>query len=92
MFPDVPSEPQLSPQDEDYLVIDFSTGADRVGGQGQGRRVVSEMEWNLLIEEIRRARSLLGRSCQLCASYQSQLQKVSGHVLLVVGLTLPHLR
>ncbi|XP_050711995.1 rab GTPase-binding effector protein 1-like isoform X2 [Eriocheir sinensis] len=75
VFPDVPGEPQLSPQDEDYLVIDFSAGADRLGVHGQGRRVVSEMEWNLLNEEIRRARSRLGRSCQLCASYQSQLQK-----------------
>lgn len=91
MFPDVPGEPQLSPQDEDYLVIDFSPGADRLGVHGQGRRVVSEMEWNLLNEEIRRARSRLGRSCQLCASYQSQLQKVGGeditHVCLELGLT-----
>lgn len=94
MFPDVPLEPPLSPQD-DYLVIDFSAGADTVGGQAQGRRVVSEMEWNLLNEEIRRARSRLGRSCQLCASYQSQLQKVSGeaidYVLPAIWLSCPHL-
>lgn len=77
MFPAVPGEPQLSPQDEDYITIDISAGANRVGMQGQGRRVVSEMEWNMLNEEIRRARSRLGRSCQLCSSYQSQLQKVS---------------
>lgn len=75
VFPDAPGETPLTPQDEDYLVIDFSPSADLRGGQGQGRRVVSEAEWNMLHEEIRRARSHMGRSCQLCTSYQSQLQK-----------------
>ena len=77
VFPDAPGETPLTPQDEDYLVIDFSPSADTMSsGQGQGRRVVSEAEWNMLHEEIRRARSHMGRSCQLCTSYQSQLQKV----------------
>lgn len=80
VFPDAPGETPLTPQDEDYLVIDFSPGADTGSGQGQGRRVVSEVEWNLLHEEIRRARSRMGRSCQLCTSYQSQLQKVGSLV------------
>ncbi|XP_045121042.1 rab GTPase-binding effector protein 1-like isoform X2 [Portunus trituberculatus] len=75
VFPDAPGETPLTPQDEDYLVIDFSPSADARSGQGQGRRVVSEAEWNMLHEEIRRARSHMGRSCQLCTSYQSQLQK-----------------
>ncbi|KAK8376557.1 hypothetical protein O3P69_009875 [Scylla paramamosain] len=75
VFPDAPGETPLTPQDEDYLVIDFSPSADSRSGQGQGRRVVSEVEWNMLHEEIRRARSHMGRSCQLCTSYQSQLQK-----------------
>ena len=76
VFPEAPGEAPLSPQDEDYLVIDFSSGVNTGMVQGQGRRVVSEVEWNMLHEEIRRARSRMGRSCQLCASYQSQLQKV----------------
>ncbi|KAG7166856.1 Rab GTPase-binding effector protein 1-like [Homarus americanus] len=73
------SESLLSPGDEEYMIVEFNSsgsgGPSGMSGVGSGRRVVSEAEWNLLHEEIRRARSKMGRSCQLCASYQTQLQK-----------------
>ncbi|XP_071544264.1 rab GTPase-binding effector protein 1-like isoform X1 [Panulirus ornatus] len=73
------SESLVSPGEDDYLVVDFSSSASGglgpSSGVGSGRRVVSEAEWNLLNEEIRRARSRMGRSCQLCTTYQTQLQK-----------------
>ncbi|XP_064090449.1 rab GTPase-binding effector protein 1-like isoform X2 [Macrobrachium nipponense] len=71
------SEPVVSPEDDDYIVVDFSggSGAGVISGGGGGRRVVSETEWNLLNEEIRKARLRMGRSCQLCTNYQTMMQK-----------------
>nr|XP_053627273.1 rab GTPase-binding effector protein 1-like isoform X3 [Cherax quadricarinatus] len=74
------SESLMSPAEDDYMAIEFlpNYGVGQSGSLGVmgGRRVVSEAEWNLLNEEIRRARSRIGRSCQLCGTYQTQLQKV----------------
>ncbi|KAK3884811.1 hypothetical protein Pcinc_010939 [Petrolisthes cinctipes] len=76
-----PSEPLLSPGEDEDLAVELpSSGVGGLGGQvglgGSGRRVVSEAEWNLLHEEIRRARLRFGRSCQLCAANQTNLHKV----------------
>lgn len=70
------SESILTPGDDDYVTIDLAVGGGSGTGSTGSRRVVSEVEWNLLNEEIRRARSRIGRSCQLCSNYQTQLQKV----------------
>ncbi|KAK7080238.1 Zinc ion binding [Halocaridina rubra] len=72
------SETAVSPEEDEYIAVDFSAGSigGIIGGTTGGRRVVSEIEWNLLNEEIRRARLRMGRSCQLCANYQTQLQKI----------------
>ncbi|KAK2172041.1 hypothetical protein NP493_998g00053 [Ridgeia piscesae] len=39
-----------------------------------GRRLVSEKEWDLLQKELKAAREKLGRSCDMCSNYESQLQ------------------
>ncbi|XP_069971075.1 rab GTPase-binding effector protein 1 isoform X2 [Penaeus vannamei] len=70
------SESILTPGDDDYVTIDLAAGGGSGTGSTGSRRVVSEVEWNLLNEEIRRARSRIGRSCQLCSNYQTQLQKI----------------
>ncbi|XP_037803987.1 rab GTPase-binding effector protein 1-like [Penaeus monodon] len=70
------SESILTPGDDDYVTIDLAVGGGSGTGSTGSRRVVSEVEWNLLNEEIRRARSRIGRSCQLCSNYQTQLQKI----------------
>lgn len=41
-----------------------------------GKRLVSEKEWQLLEEEVRRAREKLGQPCQMCSNYELQLQQV----------------
>lgn len=76
-----PSEPLMSPGEDEDLAVELpGVGVGGMSSQsglaGSGRRVVSEAEWNLLHEEIRRARSRFGRSCQLCAANQANLQKV----------------
>lgn len=82
----------MSPgEDEDPAVelpgVGVGTGgmSGQSGLAGSGRRVVSEAEWNLLHEEIRRARLRFGRSCQLCAANQANLQKVITIVMFVIS-------
>ncbi|XP_035213175.1 rab GTPase-binding effector protein 1-like isoform X2 [Stegodyphus dumicola] len=41
-----------------------------------GKRLVSETEWQLLEEELRRAREKLGQPCEMCCNYELQLQQV----------------
>ncbi|XP_067138321.1 rab GTPase-binding effector protein 1-like [Centruroides vittatus] len=41
-----------------------------------GKRLVSEKEWQLLEEEVRRAREKLGQPCQMCSNYELQLQQL----------------
>lgn len=40
----------------------------------EGKRLVSEREWQLLQDEIRSARKKLGRPCSMCSNYEAQLQ------------------
>lgn len=42
----------------------------------EGRRVVSEKEWELLQQELKSAREKLGRPCDMCNNYEAQLQSV----------------
>ncbi|XP_022242790.1 rab GTPase-binding effector protein 1-like isoform X2 [Limulus polyphemus] len=41
-----------------------------------GKRLVSEKEWLLLEEEVKRAREKMGRSCEMCSNYELQLQQI----------------
>lgn len=41
-----------------------------------GKRLVSESEWQLLEEELRKAREKLGQPCEMCNNYELQLQQV----------------
>ncbi|KAL5016860.1 hypothetical protein ScPMuIL_006449 [Solemya velum] len=42
----------------------------------EGRRLVSEKEWELLQQEVKSAREKLGRPCDMCSNYEAQLQTV----------------
>ncbi|KAK2142195.1 hypothetical protein LSH36_986g00042 [Paralvinella palmiformis] len=41
-----------------------------------GKRLVSEKEWDMMQKEVRTAREKLGRPCELCHNYESQLQSL----------------
>ncbi|XP_033747222.1 rab GTPase-binding effector protein 1-like [Pecten maximus] len=41
-----------------------------------GRRLVSQKEWDLLQQQLREAREKLGRPCDMCNNYEAQLQGV----------------
>ncbi|XP_068218587.1 rab GTPase-binding effector protein 1-like isoform X2 [Palaemon carinicauda] len=71
------NESVMSPEEDEYISVDFSGGLPGgvITGVLGGRRVVSEAEWNLLNEEIRKARLRMGRSCQLCTNYQTMMHK-----------------
>ncbi|XP_041347678.1 rab GTPase-binding effector protein 1-like [Gigantopelta aegis] len=42
----------------------------------EGKRLVSDKEWRLLQEEMKTAREKLGRPCDMCTNYETQLQTV----------------
>lgn len=42
----------------------------------EGRRIVSEKEWDLLQQQLKNAREKLGRPCDMCNNYEAQLQSV----------------
>ncbi|XP_064612517.1 rab GTPase-binding effector protein 1-like isoform X2 [Liolophura sinensis] len=42
----------------------------------EGRRIVSEKEWELLQRELKASREKLGRPCDMCSNYEAQLQSV----------------
>ncbi|GAB1603833.1 GTPase-binding effector 1-like isoform X2 [Argonauta hians] len=46
----------------------------------EGRRVVSEKEWELLQQELKSAREKLGRPCDMCNNYEAQLQSVQAQL------------
>ncbi|XP_042898000.1 rab GTPase-binding effector protein 1 isoform X3 [Parasteatoda tepidariorum] len=41
-----------------------------------GKRLVTESEWQLLEEELKRAREKSGQPCEMCSNYELQLQQV----------------
>lgn len=41
-----------------------------------GRRLVSQKEWDLLQQQLQEAREKLGRPCDMCNNYEAQLQGV----------------
>nr|XP_037288274.1 rab GTPase-binding effector protein 1-like isoform X3 [Rhipicephalus microplus] len=45
-------------------------------GLGVGKRVVSDKEWRLLEEELKRLRERLCQPCEMCSNYELQLQQV----------------
>lgn len=46
----------------------------------EGRRMVSEKEWELLQQELKSAREKLGRPCDMCNNYEAQLQSVQAQL------------
>ncbi|KAK3084568.1 hypothetical protein FSP39_015613 [Pinctada imbricata] len=42
----------------------------------EGRRLVSDKEWDLLQQQLKEARAKLGRPCDMCNNYEAQLQNV----------------
>uniref|UniRef100_T1JG88 FYVE-type domain-containing protein n=1 Tax=Strigamia maritima TaxID=126957 RepID=T1JG88_STRMM len=45
----------------------------------EGKRFVSEKEWQLLQDEVKRARDKMSRTCDMCSNYEAQLQNVQEH-------------
>ncbi|KAG1693767.1 Rab GTPase-binding effector protein 1 [Nymphon striatum] len=54
----------------------LSVNEDILSSELSGKRLVSETEWHLLQQELKRATEKLGRPCDMCNNYETQLQRV----------------
>lgn len=50
-----------------------------------GKRLVSDKEWEMLQKEVSAAREKVGKPCDMCANYESQLQAAQENEKKVIG-------
>ncbi|XP_049520059.1 rab GTPase-binding effector protein 1 isoform X3 [Dermacentor silvarum] len=71
-----PSKAYATPEMEARKSLMEVARTDYDDGLGVGKRVVSDKEWRLLEEELKRLRERLCQPCEMCSNYELQLQQV----------------
>ncbi|XP_046374469.1 rab GTPase-binding effector protein 1-like isoform X1 [Haliotis rufescens] len=65
-----------TPDSEARRILLASAKMKTEGLSLEGKRLVSEKEWKLIQDEVKSAREKLGRPCDMCTNYETQLQTV----------------
>uniref|UniRef100_A0A667IDL9 Rabaptin, RAB GTPase binding effector protein 1 n=1 Tax=Lynx canadensis TaxID=61383 RepID=A0A667IDL9_LYNCA len=68
----------MTPEQEETasLLSSVTQGVESAYVSPSGYRLVSETEWNLLQKEVHNAGNKLGRRCDMCSNYETQLQGI----------------